>query len=147
EDIPSEGAAMSAKVPEHDVPPIDEFGHPWPEEIEWHGSTVEVTARLIPRFLWTTASIDVFIDGECVLRTGGQLKITGSSSAEFSHRGRMHQVELSWGHGSLEGFPYQLRIDRSKVAVSRVSIQNRDHIVLALAIPLALFLVVMALLG
>ena len=57
---------MSPKDPEHDVPLIDEFGHQWPEEIQWHGSTVEVTARLIPRFLWTTASIDVFIDGECV---------------------------------------------------------------------------------
>ena len=138
---------MRPSDPEHGGPLTDEFAHAWPEEIQWHGSTVEVTARLIPRFLWTTASIDVFIDGECVLRTGGQLKIIGSSSTEFFHRGRVHQVELSWGMGSLEGFPYQLWIDGSKVAVSRVLIQNRDHIVLALVIPVALFLVLMVLLG
>jgi hypothetical protein len=138
---------MSLRDSEHDGPLIDEFGHKRREEIQWHGSAVEVTARLIPRFLWTTASIDVFIDGECVLETGGQLKITGSSSAEFFHGGRVHQVELSWGRGSLEGFPYQLSIDGSKVAVSRVLVQNRDHIVLALVIPVALMLILMALLG
>jgi hypothetical protein len=95
----------------------------------WHGSTVEVTARLVPRYLWTTASIDVFLDGRCILRTGGQLKLIGSSSAEFDHDGSVHSVELSWGCARRQGFvrhsfPYQLRIDGAKVAISEVAVED-----------------------
>jgi len=48
------------------------------EIIRWQDSAVDVQARLDPRFLWSTASIDVFLDEECIFRTGGQLKATGS---------------------------------------------------------------------
>jgi hypothetical protein len=132
---------------QQDGPLTDEFGDEWPKEIRWHGSTVEVTARLIPRFLWTTASIEVFLDEECILRTGGQLKITGSSSAEFCHGGSVHHVELSWGQAHLHSFPYELRIDGAKVAVSQVFVQNWKLILLAWWIPVALVLILMALLG
>lgn len=141
-----EGAAMSMSDFGQDRSLTDEFGDEWPEAIQWHGSIVEVTARLIPRFLWTTASIDVFLDGSCILRTGGQLKITGSSSAEFYHGGSVHHVELSWGQADLRSFPYQLQIDGAKVAVSRVFVQNWRLVFLALWIPVALLLILMALL-
>jgi hypothetical protein len=98
-------------------------------KMPWHGGMVEVTARLVPRYLWTTTSIDVFPDGRCILRSGGQFKIVGSCSAEFHHDGSAHTVELSWGRvqhrGVLRhGFPYELRIDGAKVAVSDVAVEN-----------------------
>ena len=42
----------------------DEVGE---KKTQWNGSAVEVTAHLVPRFLWSTASIDVFLDGRCIL--------------------------------------------------------------------------------
>jgi hypothetical protein len=111
----------------------------------WHGSTVEVTARLVPRYLWTTASIDVFLDGRCILRTGGQMRMVGSGSAEFDHDGALHTVELSWDRARSRGltghgFPYQLRIDGAKVAVSEVAVDNSGWLVIPMLLLLALFL-------
>ncbi len=109
----------------------------------WHGSRVEVTARLVPRYLWTTASIDVYLDGLCILRTGGQMKIIGSSSAEFHHDGSAHPVDLCWGVAFHNRFPYELRIDGAKVAVSEVAVENAWLVVvplLALASPILLLL-------
>ncbi|HEY2253415.1 MAG TPA: hypothetical protein VGH74_20215 [Planctomycetaceae bacterium] len=78
---------------------------------EWRGRAIEVTARLIPRCLWTTASIDVFVDAECVLRTGGQMAATGSSTAQFYDSGMTHDIELQWGVGGLRSFPVKIVID------------------------------------
>jgi hypothetical protein len=100
----------------------------------WHGRAVEVTARLIPRYLWTTASIDVFLDGQYILRTGGQMKAVGSSSAEFHLDGSVHSVELSWGAAQGFSFPYQLWIDGAKVVVSEVAVENAAFIVIPLLI-------------
>src|SRR5690242_10339818 len=95
------------------------------EVIKWQDSPVDVQARLIPRFLWSTASIDVFLDGQCILRTGGQLKFTGSHSTTFTHSGSTHTAELSWGATiSPLSFPYQFRIDGVPVAASRVHVRN-----------------------
>ena len=94
------------------------------ELITWQGSKVDVQARLIPRFLWSTASIDVLLDGECILRTGGQVKAIGSQSAIFCHSGSEHTVELSWGVGFLWSFPYQLRIDGAPISIARVHVRN-----------------------
>ncbi|HZI32484.1 MAG TPA: hypothetical protein VFF11_09085 [Candidatus Binatia bacterium] len=95
------------------------------EVIKWQGSIVDVQARLVPRYLWNTASMDVFLDGQQILQTGGQLKFTGSHSATFIHAGSTHTAELSWGFGGLSfSLPYQLRIDGAPVAASRVRIRN-----------------------
>ena len=94
------------------------------EIIQWQGSRVDVRARLIPRFLWTTASIDVFLDEQCILRTGGQMKCTGSYSTTFTHSGSAHTAELAWGYGFLFSFPYKLRIDGTAVSEARVRVQN-----------------------
>jgi hypothetical protein len=90
----------------------------------WQDSAVRVQARLIPRFLWTTASIDVFLDDKCILRTGGQMKVTGAYSVEFVLKGTAHRAELAWGRGALRSFPYRLEIDGAPVSESRVAIQN-----------------------
>lgn len=93
------------------------------EVARWQGSPVDVQARLVPRFLWTTASIDVFLDGECILRTGGQWKFTGTQSSTFTRAGSTHTAELKWGVGGLS-FPCELTIDGVRVAAARVHIEN-----------------------
>src|SRR6476660_7695564 len=91
----------------------------------WQGSTVKVRARLVPRFFWMTASIDVFVGEQCVLRTGGQLTFSGVKSAEFTHADAKHTAELKWGTSGISfSFPYELRIDGVLVSVSRVFIRN-----------------------
>jgi hypothetical protein len=62
------------------------------------------------------------------------MKITGSSRAEFDHDGSVHAVELSWGVCYHQCFPYQLWIDGAKVAVSDVSIENAELLVIPLLI-------------
>ena len=94
------------------------------EAIKWQNTTVEVQARLIPRFLWTTASIDVFLDGQCILRTGGQMKCTGLYSTGFTHSGFKHTAALSWGYGFLFSFPYKLQIDGAPITEARVHVRN-----------------------
>jgi hypothetical protein len=111
----------------------------------WRGYAVEVTARLVPRYLWTTSSIDVFLDGRCILRTGGQMKVIGSSSAEFQHDGAVHTVELSWDRAQPRGFvrhcfPCQLTIDGAKLAVAEVTVENAGLLLIPLLLLPSLFL-------
>src|SRR5208282_1871253 len=94
------------------------------EIIQWQSSPVDVQAQLISRFLWTTASIDVFLEGQCILRTGGQMKCTGSYSTAFTHSGSTHSAELSWGYGFLRSFPYKLQIDGAPISQARVHVRN-----------------------
>jgi hypothetical protein len=90
----------------------------------WHGSDLVVRARAVPRYLWTTVSIDVLIDGAPVLRTGGQQKARGSSTSEFRHDGAWHVAELSWGTFAKGGFPFMLRIDKEVVLAAEVPVDN-----------------------
>jgi hypothetical protein len=90
----------------------------------WNGRVVSVVSTLIPRFLWQTASIDVFVDEECILRTGGQLKLTGSHASEFTHSGQKHKALLTWGRASVRSFPITLAIDGEPVLESRVHTSN-----------------------
>lgn len=92
--------------------------------VSWRGKTVRVRAKYIPRFLWTTASIDVYLDGECVFRTGGQLKATGSHIAMFRSGGSEFRMELKWGRSAGFGFPYQLRIEGELVDEAQVRVEN-----------------------
>ena len=94
------------------------------ETKSWQGSTVEVRACLIAKYLWTTATIDVLLDDRYILRTGGKLKIVGAVKSEFAHNGTTYQATVSWGMGSLKHFPYQLDIDEERVASGRVKIRN-----------------------
>lgn len=90
----------------------------------WHGSLLDVQARLVSRFLWMTATIDVYLDGSPILRTGGEFKISGSCHSEFVHDGLSHTCELSWGAGRLGRFPVTLSIDGEQIVTSTVGIAN-----------------------
>ncbi len=92
--------------------------------ISWQGKAVLVRAHYVPRFVWTTASIDVYLDDRCVLRTGGQFKLTGSHSATFTDGGTEHRMELTWAGSGGFRFPYQLRIDGILVADAHVAVEN-----------------------
>jgi hypothetical protein len=108
----------------------------------WHNKPITVTARSLPRFIWTTASIDVFLDGQCILRTGGQAKLTGGHSASFTEGGSPHQVELTWELSRGFGFPYKVLIDGAVVEEGNVQIENRFMIIIpALLIVIILFAV------
>lgn len=94
------------------------------EMIKWRNATVEIKASLVPRFLWITASLDVFLSGQCILRTGGGFKFKGACSNEFDHAGERHKVQVRWGVSGLWSFPYQLQIDNEVIAESRVYLRN-----------------------
>ena len=103
-------------------------------------------ASYVPRFLWSTASIDVFLDGRCVLRTGGQLKAIGSHSATFNDGGSEHRMELKWGLSREFHFPCQLSIDGVLVKSSRIRVENHQMILIpALLIVALMMLAVLAL--
>ena len=84
-----------------------------------------VRARLVPRCLWTTAAVEVWLENRCILTTGGQMKFTGAQSAAFIHAGAPHTAELIWGMSGV-GFsiPYRLQIDGLAVSTSRAQIHN-----------------------
>jgi hypothetical protein len=90
----------------------------------WNNHRIDVTAALIPRRLWTTASIDVFIDGNCILRSGGKINLTGGCTNTFTDAQGTHTVTLTWGLGLLRSFPYALYIDQALVSESRVPVSN-----------------------
>jgi hypothetical protein len=92
--------------------------------VKWHGNTVHVEARQVPRYLLTTTSIDVYLDGQCILQTGGRLNPTGSCVTTFNHGGSAHEAELSWGMALWYSFPYQLRIDGIPIAISQIRARN-----------------------
>jgi hypothetical protein len=91
---------------------------------EWRGRAIEVTAHLIPRYLWTTASIDVYIDSECVLRTGGKLAATGGVRSEFYDSGATHEIALNWGRPQLQSFPIEITIDGKLIVRSQANVDN-----------------------
>jgi hypothetical protein len=93
-------------------------------EIPWCGSQLQVRAYVVPRYCWTTASIDVVIDGQPVLQTGGKLRVVGSHAGDFEHRGLTHRAELFWGKFTKGEFPFILTIDDEEVLTSTVPVEN-----------------------
>jgi hypothetical protein len=90
----------------------------------WRDKTVRVQARLVPRFLWTTASIDVFLGEHRILRTGGLFKWTGSRSVVFAEGNSQHEAVLTWGRVHRHRFPYQLQIDGIDLDSAYVIVEN-----------------------
>jgi hypothetical protein len=90
----------------------------------WNGVPVIITCRLIKRYVWTTASIDIWVDGNLVLRSGGVLRITGSRTESFYFDTATHEATLAWRAGRLLSFPFKLVIDGTVVVESRVFIEN-----------------------
>lgn len=111
-----------------------------PRAMVWRGKSVAVRATLVPRYLWTSASIDVYLDGERVFRTGGKMNLTGSHCAGVRIGGSEHQMEVSWGRSRNFVFPYELRIDGELVAKSQVHVENQG----LMLIPAWLILILIA---
>ena len=131
----------AAVLQEHISEGIPEANCEPKETASWHGKQVTVKALLVPRYLWTTASIIVAIDGERILQTGGQLKIVGSCSSPFTDADGQHIAELRWGIGWFPSFPYRLCIDGTELLSSRVRVYNWPLI----ALPLAAYVLLLAL--
>jgi hypothetical protein len=91
---------------------------------KWLGETIEVTARAIPKYLWLTTSIDVFVAGRCIHRTGGKMKRVGSSYGKFEYNGRPHKIEVQWSKARRFRFPVQVFIDEMLIDNTEVLVTN-----------------------
>ena len=99
----------------------------------------------MPRYLWTTVSIDVLLDGEPVLQTGGQASLLGRCRSRFQRQGKAHKAELSWGKMANGAFPFMLRIDEELVLASEVPVDNWRMVVVGwIAALFVAFLVIVA---
>lgn len=85
---------------------------------------MSITARLVPRYAWQSASIDVVVGDRIALRTGGVLKLVGKHAVTFASEGIEHRVEVTWGKAALRSIPFNLSIDGYPVVESRVPIAN-----------------------
>jgi hypothetical protein len=112
--------------------------------VEWQGSVLDVQARSLPLSLWIMTSIDVFMDGQCILSTGWRMAFTGSQAATFTHSNSAHKAALSWGMCDLSfSIPFQLEIDGIPVAGSRVRVRNWQLSVIVQALITAAFMALM----
>jgi hypothetical protein len=91
---------------------------------KWLGETIEMTARAIPKYLWLTVSIDVFVGGRCIHRTGGKMKVVGQSYGKFDHNGLPHNIKVQWGRARRHRFPVQVFIDEMLIDNTDVLITN-----------------------
>lgn len=101
-----------------------------PGAVTWRGKKVTVRANLVSRFLFSSASINVYLDGECVFRTGGKIQSIGSHSAVVRIGGSEHQMEVTWQRSRKFCFPYQLKIDGELVADSQVPVENQHLMII-----------------
>ena len=95
------------------------------ETLSWQNGKLDVRARMIPKYLWTTASIDVYLDDLCILKTGGQLTTRGMKTSDFQYNGLSHVAELSWTpprNGLF--YPFRLEIDQQVIDSAEVYIRN-----------------------
>jgi len=93
--------------------------------VNWRDRTLEVKARVLPKYLWSTASIDVYLDDAAIIRTGGVMRLKGLNEVQFDEGGETHSVALSW-RSPAQGmsFPYQLSVDGKIVLESEVRPPN-----------------------
>lgn len=91
----------------------------------WQNCDLEVKAEFVPRYCWTTASIDVYLDDLCILRTGGVLRTKGTQTKTFRRKNEDHALELIWRSPLLGiSFPYQLSIDGKRIITAKVCPKN-----------------------
>ena len=90
----------------------------------WNGEQLIVTAHLVPRYAFMTASIDISLEGTPILKTGGVLKFVGGHVAGFERNGRLHSVEASWGKAAPTYFPVKVAVDGQLVMEAPVRISN-----------------------
>ena len=92
--------------------------------ISWNGLSLRLASRLVPRFAWQTASIELAIDDMTVLQTGGAFKFVGAVVQSFEVQGALHEARLEWGRGTLKSFPCKVTIDGLDAWSGRVRVGN-----------------------
>jgi hypothetical protein len=91
---------------------------------DWNGEQLTITAHLVPRYAFMTASIDVSLADKPVLKTGGVLKLEGGQVANFERNRQAHLVEASWGKATLKYFPVKVVVDGQLLVEAPVKISN-----------------------
>ena len=66
----------------------------------WQECNLEVKAELVPRYFWTTASINVYVDDVCIIQTGGVWRLRGIQRAGFRRNNENQVLELAWQSSS-----------------------------------------------
>ena len=89
----------------------------------WNNREVHVIGLVVPRYFWTTVSVDVYFDGSRIIRTGGVFRLSGVQTAEFEYQGQSHLMELSWQSGK-STIQFELNIDGHSILKSSVFPQN-----------------------
>jgi hypothetical protein len=97
---------------------------PVSQHARWNGSDFSVTARLLPHRAFFAASIDVHVDRETKLRTGGVFKLLGEHKEEVLISGSRRAMVLSWGRAAPRSFPVKLTVDEEVVLEGNVQISN-----------------------
>jgi hypothetical protein len=92
--------------------------------ISWEDIPLVLSARVVPRWAFLTASIVVTLGGRSILETGGVFKVVGSKVQVFEHQGERHQARLSWGMLRLRSFPVTLTIDELPITETSVQMSN-----------------------
>jgi hypothetical protein len=113
----------------------------------WQNSELDVRAEVLPKYFFTTVSIDVYLDGLCILRTEGVLKFSGTQTTAFKRADGNHLLELVWQSPGLGiDFSYGLSVDGQPVIErSRVRPRNWPFLfipAIALAVALVIFHIV-----
>jgi hypothetical protein len=90
----------------------------------WNGLPISVSAHLVARFAWQTASIDLTVGDDVVLRTGGAFKLTGKVVGPFMVNGVPHEATLECGLARSRSFPYKVTLDGDLVQDGWVGIEN-----------------------
>jgi hypothetical protein len=90
----------------------------------WNDRVIAVTAHLVPRYAWTSATIDVEVGNDTVLGTGGVLKVSGKHVETFELLGTAHTVQITWDKAALRSLPFSLHIDGAIILGSRVPVAN-----------------------
>ena len=106
--------------------------------VNWRDRRLEVKARVVPRYFWSTVSINVHLDGTALIRTGGVFRGKGLNEAQFDEWGETHSLGLSWTSPT-RGFyfPYRLLVDDGVVLESTVKPPNWPMVFMPV-LPLAL---------
>ena len=103
----------------------------------WHDSDVVVTMELVPRYCWMTATVDVHVAKQCILRSGGVLKERGQSTVNFRHDGKDHVADLVWKTERDIAVSYKLLLDGELVMSSKIHPRNWALCLVPLAILIA----------
>jgi hypothetical protein len=93
--------------------------------VSWRDGTVEVRARVVPRYGWLTTSIDVYLDDVAIIKTGGVFRFSGSNEAAFDEQGEKHAVKHTW-RSPMRGmdFPFRLLVDDQVIVDSKIRPPN-----------------------